>query len=117
HVVWEPEINVACFIKRFDLLRCQHQFEAREIVLQLRKLAGAYDWNDRNRPRLKPRKRHLSQAAIDLISNRLDGCNDAISSLLLRQEILHHLIAHSSLFAFLIGSPLAVVLASQHATG
>jgi hypothetical protein len=95
-VLRKPQFDAAGVFKRLYLFRSERQVEAREIVLQLRKLSRANDGDDWHIPVLLPCQRNLRHTATELIGDSLHGGNDTLGPLLLRDEVLHHVVVHSA---------------------
>src|SRR4029077_8998193 len=82
-------------------------------ILKLRELASTNDGNNGHWPITQPGKRSLCHAPTHLVSHGFDGCDNTLSSLLLRQKLLHHIRAHPPA----VCGRVAMIFSRQHAAG
>src|SRR5262245_44231160 len=95
----EPEFYRAGRVEDLHLVGWKLQVEAGEVVLKLRELARADDRDHGDRPVAEPRQRDLGHRSADLIGDGLERRDDALRTIRVGQEFLHHVAGKASLLA------------------
>src|SRR5882757_165770 len=97
--VWESKLNPTRFIQRLQLLGRKRNIGTHKVVLELGQLSRADNGNDRYWPITQPGQGDLCHAATHLVRHGFNSCDNALSSLLFRHELLHHIASHATGFS------------------